>query len=74
MCDENDDSFYDYSTNQCRSLGKVLSDDELSQIRNGSFTNWIEAKEVKETSVDVFEVKFYGERKNGKISFLISDL
>lgn len=63
ICSENDDSIYDYTTNECRSFGKVLSDDDLSQIKNGNFTNWVDAKEVKETSANVFHVKFHDNRK-----------
>lgn len=33
---------YDYETNQCRDLKKVLSDEDVKEIESGMFSNWIE--------------------------------
>lgn len=57
MCDENDDSIYDFATNQCRNFGSVLSDDDVNQMKNGNFTNWVDVKEETEMKPDDFEVK-----------------
>jgi hypothetical protein len=57
ICDENDDSIYDYATNECRSLENILSEEDLSQMQSGNFTNWVDAKDEKETHFEDLKVE-----------------
>lgn len=56
LCD-NITPFYDYETNECRSIRKVLSDDEIREMLDGKFTNWIDA-----TAEDLKDVEPIGVR------------
>lgn len=50
---------YDYETNECRSIRKVLSDDEIREMLDGKFTNWSDA-----TAEDLKDVEPVGVRMN----------
>lgn len=60
ICDES--LIYDYKTNECHDLRKVLSDSEVEEIKSGQFTNWIdlESDEVQDiaTQSEVCKLKF----------------
>lgn len=57
-CDE-EDSQYDYDTNECECLEEILSDDDLFQIKSGNFSNWVDEKLPKVNSKDL-EVRIFG--------------
>lgn len=56
LCD-NITPFYDYGTNECRSIRKVLSDDEIREMKDGKFTNWIDATAEDLKDVGTVEVR-----------------
>lgn len=60
LCD-NITPFYDYETNECRSIRNILSDDEICEMLDGKFTNWIDA-----TAADLKDVGAVGVRMNSR--------
>lgn len=59
LCEPGDHWFYDYKSNDCVDLTKVLTDDEMKGMENRKLPNWVEksADELSgEAEPDFFEV------------------
>lgn len=57
-CDQDEDSIYDYETNECIASINILSNEDREQMKQGKFSNWIETSEVREGGTIPYEVSF----------------
>lgn len=54
-CEQDDDSIYDYETNECQSSRNILSSKDREEMKNGKFTNWIEANDLRDGGKNPYE-------------------
>lgn len=58
ICDQSSSLIYDYDKNICRSLKEVLSPEDVEEMKEGKFSNWVDPVGQERTGRDLTEVRW----------------